>query len=315
MIDDEKRKSIAKRALLECSGGEESLWAFGNDPQVKLAELSKSLVNTISVVDAYDTDQLIQEAVDDLGLMNKLDINGIGFLKKRNQIKKYQNALSCIDEIAVNLRIRQAQILKDIVILDRLKEQITECSKELSIYIEVGEAYIEHNRTDDTSLDTTVSEQEERYWRRFDKKLNDLKTTSVIVQQSIVQIDIMRNNNQMLAEKMATSLSTTIPLWRSQTALMFGIDVYSETNDLQRDVLLSAEKMIKENRKKISKKVKRIERKSIEEVDVEKLKELNNGLSTVLQRIEDIGQETRQCNMDMNDIVQNLQQKTFSEIN
>ena len=315
MIDDDKRKSIAKRALLECSAGEDALWAFGNEPQVMLAEISKSLVNTISIVDAYDIDRLIQEAVDDLGLMSRIDGIRIDFLKKRNQIKKYQNVLSCIDEIAVNLRIRQAQLLKDIVILDRIEDQITECSYELGIYIEVGEAYKSRNKREDASLDETVSEQEERYWRRFDRKLNDLKTSSVIVQQSIIQIDIMRKNNQMLADKIATSVSTTIPLWRSQTALLFGVDVYSETNDVQKEVLLSAEMMIKENRKKLSKKVKRIERKTLNEADVERLKELNDGLSVVLQSIEDIGRETRQSNMDMNDIVQNLQQKTISETN
>ena len=85
MIDEEKRKSVAKRAFLECSGGEASLWAFGNEPQMKLAELTKSLVNMISVVDAYDTDQLIQEAVDDLGLINKLDINGVYVNRKFSQ--------------------------------------------------------------------------------------------------------------------------------------------------------------------------------------------------------------------------------------
>ena len=59
---------------------------------------------------------------------------------------------------------------------------------------------------------------------RFEKKINDLEFTRVIAIQSAPQVRMLQNNDRELLDKLQSSLSNTIPLWRNQLVLSLGIE-------------------------------------------------------------------------------------------
>lgn len=54
---------------------------------------------------------------------------------------------------------------------------------------------------------------------RLEKRLHDLKLSRQITIQSAPQIRMIQNTNQTLMEKIQTSITTAIPLWKNQIAI------------------------------------------------------------------------------------------------
>ena len=51
---------------------------------------------------------------------------------------------------------------------------------------------------------------------RFDKKIHNLLLSRAITIQTAPQIRLIQNHNQVLAEKIQSSILQTIPLWKQQ---------------------------------------------------------------------------------------------------
>ena len=56
------------------------------------------------------------------------------------------------------------------------------------------------------------------------KKLYDLELTRMILIQNIPQIRMIPNNDDVMLEKIESSLANTIPLWRHQMVVSIGIE-------------------------------------------------------------------------------------------
>ena len=57
---------------------------------------------------------------------------------------------------------------------------------------------------------------------RFEKKLHDLKLTRQVSMQMAPQIRLLQNNDSLLVERIQSTLSNTLPLWKSQMVLALG---------------------------------------------------------------------------------------------
>ena len=71
---------------------------------------------------------------------------------------------------------------------------------------------------------------------RFEKKLYDLELTRNISIQMAPQIRLIQSSNQLMAEKIQTSLVNTIPLWKSQMVLALGLAHTQNAMQAQRAV-------------------------------------------------------------------------------
>src|SRR5699024_2208272 len=58
-----------------------------------------------------------------------------------------------------------------------------------------------------------------QYENRLEKRIHDLKLSRQITLQSAPQIRMIQNINQTLAEKIQSSILTSIPLWKNQMAI------------------------------------------------------------------------------------------------
>ena len=115
--------------------------------------------------------------------------------------------------------------------LDRLYEQNLTYFKELSMYIAAGKKRLEEVRATDLKAaydkaeksglpeDAQAAKDMNEKCERFEKKLYDLELTRNVSIQMAPQIRLIQSSNQLMAEKIQTSLNNTIPLWKSQMVL------------------------------------------------------------------------------------------------
>lgn len=130
---------------------------------------------------------------------------------------------------------------------------------------------------------------------RFEKKIYDLELTRNISIQMAPQIRLIQSSNQMMAEKIQTSLVNTIPLWKSQMVLALGLAHTQEAMEAQRSVTDLTNELLKKNAEKLHmatvESVRESERGII---DIETLKHTNQMLIDTMDEVLTIQQQGRE---------------------
>lgn len=129
---------------------------------------------------------------------------------------------------------------------------------------------------------------------RFEKKIHDLELTRAISIQTAPQIRMIQNNNNVMVEKIQTTLVNTIPLWKNQMVLTLGIAHSTEAAQAQRQVTDVTNALLKQNAEKLHmasvETAKEAERGI---VDIEVLKKTNAELIQTLDDVMKIQAEGR----------------------
>ena len=130
--------------------------------------------------------------------------------------------------------------------------------------------------------------------QRFEKKIYDLELTRAISLQTAPQIRMIQNNDNVMVEKIQTTLVNTIPLWKNQMVITLGIAHASEAAAAQRQVNDVTNALLQAN-------AKRLHTASVETakeaergiVDIETLKKTNAELIQTLDDVVKIQQTGR----------------------
>ena len=129
---------------------------------------------------------------------------------------------------------------------------------------------------------------------RFEKKIYDLELTRAISIQTAPQIRMIQNNDNVMVEKIQTTLMNTIPLWKNQMVLALGIAHSAEAAQAQRQVTDITNALLKHNAEKLHlasvETAKEAERGI---VDIETLKQTNAELIQTLDDVMKIQSEGR----------------------
>mgnify|MGYP003297959558 CR=1 FL=1 len=121
---------------------------------------------------------------------------------------------------------------------------------------------------------------------RFEKKIHDLELTRAISIQTAPQIRMIQNNDNVMVEKIQTTLMNTIPLWKNQMVLALGIAHSSEAAAAQKQVNDITNALLKQNAERLhlaSVETAREAERGI--VDIETLKETN---AKLIQTFDDV---------------------------
>ena len=121
---------------------------------------------------------------------------------------------------------------------------------------------------------------------RFEKKIHDLELTRAISIQTAPQIRMIQNNDNVMVEKIQTTLMNTIPLWKNQMVLALGIAHSTEAALAQRQVTDITNALLKQNAEKLhmaSVETAREAERGI--VDIETLKATN---AKLIQTFDDV---------------------------
>ena len=147
----------------------------------------------------------------------------------------------------------------------------------------------------------------EQMINRFEKKIYDLKTTRLISIQMAPQIRLLQNNEAELVEKIQSSITNTIPLWKNQMVLALGINNAKKALKGQQAVSKLTNEMLVKNSETLKQGSIDIARESERAiVDVETLQKTNQDLIETLDSVIAIHKEGRIKRMEA--------EKTLEEI-
>jgi len=289
---------------------------YGADAQKKLAGFSESALNNVRTKDLGEVGDMITNLITELkGFDIEEEEKGIfGFFKKQGnkiqQLKtKYDKAEVNVEKIANMLEDHQLQLFKDVAMLDQMYQKNITNYKELTMYILAGKKKLDKTRNEDLAEllkkaeasgkpeDAQAANDLAALCDRFEKKLHDLELTRVISVQMAPQIRLVQNNDTLMAEKIQTTLTSTLPLWKSQMVLALGLEHSNQAMQAQREVTNMTNELLRKNAETLKMGTINIAKESERGVvDIETLQHTNATLIETLDevmRIQNEGREKR----------------------
>jgi uncharacterized protein YaaN involved in tellurite resistance len=133
---------------------------------------------------------------------------------------------------------------------------------------------------------------------RFEKKLHDLKLTRQVALQMAPQIRLLQNNDSLLVERIQSTLSNTLPLWKSQMVLALGLFHSQSALKAQTAVTDMTNELLKKNAETL--KMGTIETAKEAErgiIDIETLVQTNQSLIDTINEVVRIQSEGHQKRM------------------
>ena len=221
--------------------------------------------------DEDDESEFDQDCISDLDDEDAEDGKHKGifgfFQKKKNDLEslkaRYSKAETNVDKICTVLENHQVQLLKDIAMLDKMYEKNLGNYKELGMYILAGKKklqnvreqvlpeMIEKAKQTGDAADSQAANDMAAFCDRFEKKIHDLELTRAISIQTAPQIRMIQNNDNVMVEKIQTTLMNTIPLWKNQMVLSLGIAHSSEAAAAQKQVNDITNALLKQNAERL----------------------------------------------------------------
>ena len=291
------------------------VFSYGAAAQQGISQFSDSALKNVQTHDLDHVGDMIGDLVVELRGFDTDDEENkgfLGFFKRKSQSlsamkARYSTVETNVNKICESLEKHQIQLLKDIAMLDKLYDQNLMYFKELSMYIAAGKQRLETFRANEVKAAYDKAEQSKLpedaqaakdlsdKADRFEKKLYDLELTRNISIQMAPQIRLIQSSNQLMAEKIQTSLINTIPLWKNQMVLALGIAHTQEAMEAQRAVNDLTNDLLRKNAEKMHmatvESAKEAERGI---VDIETLKQTNQQLINTMDEVLAIQQQGRE---------------------
>lgn len=298
---------------------------YGINAQKKLADFSDSTLEKVKTKDLGEVGDMLSQVVGELrefdgngekkglfGLFNK------GKNKVEGMISKYEQTETNVNKIAGMLQDHQIRLLKDTSMLDQLFDLNNTYYKELSMYIAAGKEKLHHVKNEEIPVleqkalhsnlpeDAQALKDMTMYYDRFDKKLHDLELSRMIAIQTAPQIRLLQNSNNLMIEKIQSTLVNTIPLWKNQMVITLGLHHATEAAKTQQAVSDMTNELLKKNADALhSATVETAKKSNRSIVDIETLKHTNEQL---IQTFDDVLQIQEQGRIKRQEAEQELRQ-------
>ncbi len=295
------------------------VFQYGAGTQQNIASFSDTALNNVRSKDLGEVGDMIAGLVTELRSFNVDSDEKKGlFSFLRQKVDKVQLLKNRYDDVEVNvnklvneLENHQVQLLKDIATMDQLYDMNLTYFKELSMYIAAGNEALDAFRSGPLAEARAKAQQsglpEDAQYasdlaakaERFEKKLYDLELTRNVAIQMAPQIRLLQNNNQVLAEKIQSTIVNTIPLWKSQMVLALGLQHSQSAMEAQRSVTDLTNDLLRANAEKLRMGSVEIAKESERGIiDIETLTETNQKLIQTMDEVLEIQKTGRQKRRD-----------------
>ena len=290
-----------------------SILQYGSGIQHKMADFSEGTLEKVKTKDLGEIGDLLGGVVSELKHFDEEEAKGIGGFFKKKAAKaeavklRYDKAEANISKISKALEGHQIQLMKDSALLDQLYELNKVYFKELNMYILAGKKKLRMAREEDLPAlqqkaaasglaeDAQEVNDMNNMISRFEKKIHDLELTRMVSLQMAPQIRMIQASDITMSEKIQTTLTNTIPLWKSQMVIALGIEHSRRAAEAQRKVTDLTNELLQKNAQRL--KMATVETAKESErgiVDMETLITTNESLITTIDEVLKIQREGRQ---------------------
>ncbi|XBG80206.1 toxic anion resistance protein [Enterococcus cecorum] len=310
---------------------------YGANAQSKLSEFSQSMLSHVQANDISTIGDSLNELMYRLQEANPDELRageGNFFQRMFGKVKqsiyeitaKYQKIGAQIDKVAVKLEHEKDGLIKDNQMLEQMYQKNKDYFDALNIYIAAGELKIDElqnqiipqavAKAQDSGdqMDVQIVNDYTQFLDRLEKRTHDLRLTRQVTIQQAPQIRLIQNTNQVLAEKIQSSIHTAIPLWKNQVVIALTLLRQKDAVTAQRQVSETTNDLLKKNAELL--KVSAIETAKENErgiIDIETLQKTQDDLIETIQetlRIQKEGKEKRQAaEIELGVMEENLKQK------
>ncbi|MED0676510.1 toxic anion resistance protein [Aneurinibacillus thermoaerophilus] len=334
-LSEEERKKVQELAKQIEVKDSMSILQYGVGLQSEISRFSDTVLDHVRAKDSGEVGQALTELMlkvkevdtDTLsgrrgGFLSKMPVLGSLVNSGKKLVAQYEKLGSQIETITRQLNKANAQLLKDISLLDTLYEKNREFVRQLDLYIAAGQLKLQElerevlpelKRKAEASQDPAdVQELNDmgQLINRLEKKIHDLILTRMVTIQSAPQIRLVQNNNQVLVEKIQSSILTTVPLWKNQLVIAIGLhrqkqalEVQKQVADTTNELLLKNSELLKMNAIGIAKENER----GI--VDISTLKKTQANLLETLEETLNIQRQGREKRRQAEAEIEKMQQE------
>ena len=217
--------------------------------------VGSNLTTLLSTIQGVDMETLQEKK----SVMSKIPLLGRMVKSAETTKIKLQSVTDTVDRIVVSLDTAKKELIRDVNVLDTLYNKNLEYLRSLEMYIAAGE--VRHNELSATILVQLRNRAEQtrdmldiqkyndfaQALNEMEKRIHDLKLSREISLQTLPQIRLLQSNDKILANKIQSSILTTIPIWKNQIALSISLNKQKTALELQKKVSETTEDMLKKN--------------------------------------------------------------------
>ena len=324
MLDDSQLSDAEKKAIDDFIAkvditNPDHVLLFGADAQKRIADFSQNALDTVKTQDTGEVGNMLINLVSELkGFQHDTEEpKGLARLFGKAEDKvtrmkaRYEKVSVNVENIANSLEGYQTQLLKDVAMFDRLYDQNNDYFHQLTLYIIAGDRKLKEIRETDLkalqekarlsgdAMDAQKANDLAAQCDRFEKKLHDLKLTRQVAIQMAPQIRLLQNNDSLLVERIQSTLSNTLPLWKSQMVLALGLHHSQEALKAQTAVTDMTNELLRKNAEAL--KIGTIQTAKESErgiIDIETLTQTNQDLIDTINEVMEIQSQGHQKRME-----------------
>ena len=281
--------------------------SYGASAQRKVSDFADGALQSVRGKDMGETGQVLTSLIVELkhngeekqGIFNKL----FGSAEKNFEKLKaqYSSTEANVDRLVKILEGHEEQLLKDIVQLDKLYDKNKLYFKEVSMYIEAGKMRLEKARNEELPAlqakanetnapeDVQAAQDFADMITRFEKKLYDLELSRTVCLQAAPEIRMVQNSDQIMSEKIHSTIINVIPMWKTQMVLALNNYHTQKAIEAQNAVTEATNEMLRKNAEALHQST--VETAKASErgiVDIETLQHTNQQLISALDEIQQI---------------------------
>ncbi|MGI2326962.1 toxic anion resistance protein [Planococcus sp. YIM B11945] len=317
--EQEKARMLAKQIP---AGNYEAILTYGANAQNQLSQFSHKMLDHVQSKDIGPVGDVLHDLMRKLQEMNPEELSqrkksGLRkmFAKAKYSVQemmtKYQKLSTQVDRISIQLDHSKRGLLEDVQMLEQLYEQNKTYFQALNVYIAAAELKRDEimaetipalRKKAEASNDQMAYQEVNdmaQFLDRLEKRLYDLQLSRQITIQSAPQIRMIQQTNQTLAEKIQSSIMTSIPLWKNQIAIALTLNRQLKAVEAQKQVTATTNELLLKNSEML--KMNSIETAKENErgiVEIETLKQTQENLLTTIEetlRIQAEGRRNRKA--------------------
>ena len=291
---------------------------YGKEVQDQMSQFTDEVIGNVKSKEVGEIGDTLQSLVTSLNSADPEKLSGDKkpkifrlFKKIKDSVfemtAKYQEVSAQIGKIATKLENQENDLLKNNDMLDEMYTANQKYFQQLNTLIVGGQirrdelnkemaalqADVDAGKAD--QMDVQNFQDMKAQADRLDQRLSDLMLTREITIQQAPQIRLIQNNNSVLSEKIQSSITTAIPLWKNQVAIALSLLSQKDAVKAQDAVANTTNELLKKNSEMLHESTVDVAKASQRGlVDVDTLKEAQENLISTIQEIMQIQSEGTQ---------------------